>query len=110
MFYFNSADPTMPSVEMEVPSPLTVNLTTNITCMSLGGIPAPKIWWDCCNSSNTSVMVTHLGNATVSTIEVIPDRAYNGMNCTCYLHQEETTHPIIAESRTLLVHCKLLVR
>ncbi|VDI72821.1 Hypothetical predicted protein, partial [Mytilus galloprovincialis] len=67
-------DPTPSSVELEVPSPMIVNISVNITCSAMG------------------------------VLEFMPSRECNGETCTCFVHHSETTFPEIQKAEKLVVY------
>lgn len=100
-------DPTPSSVELEVPSPMIVNISVNITCSAMGGSPVPDIWWNCCNNDNATHVVLS-ENQILSVLEFMPSRECNGETCTCFVHHSETTFPEIQKAEKLVVYCKFL--
>ncbi|XP_071126513.1 uncharacterized protein [Mytilus edulis] len=96
-------DPTTSSVELEVPSPMIVNIPVSITCSAMGGSPVPDIWWNCCNNDNTTHVVLS-ENQILSVLEFMPSRECNGETCTCFVHHYETTFPEIQKAEKLVVY------
>ncbi|VDI63672.1 Hypothetical predicted protein [Mytilus galloprovincialis] len=96
-------DPTLPSVTLEVPSPLIVNEPVNLTCTATGGSPSPNIWWNCCNNNNRTYVIQS-ENQIKSVLEIIPSRRCNAATCTCFVHHTETTFPEIQKAEQLVIY------
>lgn len=96
-------DPTLPSVTLEVPSPLIVNEPVNLTCTATGGSPSPNIWWSCCNDNNQTYVILS-ENQIKSVLEIIPSRRCNAATCTCFVHHTETSFPEIQKEEKLVVY------
>ena len=97
-------DPTPTSVALTVPTPMTIDISVNLTCTATGGIPVPQIWWDCCEFNDTSYIEVTEG-LVMSTLTITPGLHCNKYNCTCFVHQVETSFPVIKSTEELVVYC-----
>ncbi|CAC5357212.1 unnamed protein product [Mytilus coruscus] len=98
-----ACDPTLPSVTLEVPSPLIVNEPMNLTCTATGGSPSPTIWWNCCNDNNRTHVIL-FENQIKSVLEINPSQRCNAATCTCFVQHTETSFPEIQKAEKLEVY------
>ncbi|XP_052063019.1 synaptogenesis protein syg-2-like [Mytilus californianus] len=96
--------PTTPAITKTPTGPVNENTTITLTCIIKGGNPLANITWYCNGSTQVDSTGTLMSsNASISYIQLIAKKSYNGFVCSCTGSHPAWTQP---NSTILVLHIR----
>lgn len=104
IFLYTEHPANLQAIKQVPDGPVNVNTSITLICSISGGMPKPKLTWNCSGLVNN----TNTNDSTISAISIIASKYHNQQMCSCSaFHLIESFRPEVHHKLTVL--CKKLM-